>query len=165
MLRIVILLSAFVFFFFFNDTATTEIYPLSLHDALPIYRLGDVGHERGHAIAGSHARCLERRRDAPCLAVQLGVAELATASGFIARHERGVRVAPPQQVLGEVEARAREPPWPLGRVGGSHATQSDPHGFPRLAPRLLGGNHPAEAPHGGPEPVGGRDRPAVQRAI
>src|SRR3989441_11128448 len=27
----------FVFFFFFNDTATTEIYTLSLHDALPIY--------------------------------------------------------------------------------------------------------------------------------
>src|SRR2546430_10091559 len=25
-----------IFFFFFNDTATTEIYPLSLHDALPI---------------------------------------------------------------------------------------------------------------------------------
>src|SRR5260370_23854138 len=27
------------FFFFFNDTATTEIYTLSLHDALPICRL------------------------------------------------------------------------------------------------------------------------------
>src|SRR3712207_7677900 len=28
----------FIFFiFFFNDTATTEIYTLSLHDALPIY--------------------------------------------------------------------------------------------------------------------------------
>src|SRR5574337_1998670 len=26
------------FFFFFNDTATTEIYTLSLHDALPILR-------------------------------------------------------------------------------------------------------------------------------
>src|SRR3712207_7207445 len=26
------------FVFFFNDTATTEIYTLSLHDALPIYR-------------------------------------------------------------------------------------------------------------------------------
>src|SRR5688572_33094178 len=25
------------FFFFFNDTPTTEIYTLSLHDALPIY--------------------------------------------------------------------------------------------------------------------------------
>src|SRR2546430_11426975 len=29
--------SALAFFFFFNDTATTEIYTLSLHDALPIY--------------------------------------------------------------------------------------------------------------------------------
>src|SRR6266581_9591228 len=28
---------SFCFFFFFNDTATTEIYTLSLHDALPIY--------------------------------------------------------------------------------------------------------------------------------
>src|SRR4029453_19685736 len=27
------------YFFFFNDTATTEIYTLSLHDALPISRL------------------------------------------------------------------------------------------------------------------------------
>src|SRR5260370_19840989 len=27
-----------LFFFFFNDTATTEIYTLSLHDALPICR-------------------------------------------------------------------------------------------------------------------------------
>src|SRR2546425_6579500 len=30
--------SVFCFFFFFNDTATTEIYTLSLHDALPISR-------------------------------------------------------------------------------------------------------------------------------
>src|SRR3712207_7361232 len=35
-------------FFFFNDTATTEIYTLSLHDALPIWgavaqRVDDVG--------------------------------------------------------------------------------------------------------------------------
>src|SRR5256885_15888581 len=30
--------SALHFFFFFNDTATTEIYTLSLHDALPISR-------------------------------------------------------------------------------------------------------------------------------
>src|SRR2546430_11328131 len=28
--------SCILFFFFFNDTATTEIYTLSLHDALPI---------------------------------------------------------------------------------------------------------------------------------
>src|SRR2546429_7677978 len=30
-------LSPFFSFFFFNDTATTEIYTLSLHDALPIF--------------------------------------------------------------------------------------------------------------------------------
>src|SRR2546427_6513862 len=37
------------FFFFFNDTATTEIYTLSLHDALPISGAGDappLGHRR-----------------------------------------------------------------------------------------------------------------------
>src|SRR3712207_8864288 len=28
-----------MFFFFFNDTATTEIYTLSLHDALPIFEV------------------------------------------------------------------------------------------------------------------------------
>src|SRR3712207_7235187 len=31
------------FFFFFNDTATTEIYTLSLHDALPICVFHDDG--------------------------------------------------------------------------------------------------------------------------
>ena len=31
------MLSFFSFVFFFNDTATTEIYTLSLHDALPIF--------------------------------------------------------------------------------------------------------------------------------
>src|SRR5437773_12187141 len=30
-------LSLFLLFFFFNDTPTTEIYTLSLHDALPIW--------------------------------------------------------------------------------------------------------------------------------
>src|SRR3712207_7623317 len=32
--------------FFFNDTATTEIYTLSLHDALPIYDLEARRHRR-----------------------------------------------------------------------------------------------------------------------
>src|SRR2546422_6349686 len=50
-----------VHFFFFNDTATTEIYTLSLHDALPI--LG-VGAEEGvdvdpHQSAGNAPRDLE----------------------------------------------------------------------------------------------------------
>src|SRR2546426_9785493 len=40
-------------FFFFNDTATTEIYTLSLHDALPIYRVARV--RRGDGSDGSGA--------------------------------------------------------------------------------------------------------------
>src|SRR2546428_8656232 len=38
--------------FFFNDTATTEIYTLSLHDALPIYRSAMQRVERRHAVLG-----------------------------------------------------------------------------------------------------------------
>src|SRR5260370_22655222 len=40
----------YIVFFFFNDTATTEIYTLSLHDALPIYRLRELRDDlaRGH---------------------------------------------------------------------------------------------------------------------
>src|SRR2546422_3306320 len=46
------LLALSFFFFFFNDTATTEIYTLSLHDALPI--LGShapIGHTVAIAVA------------------------------------------------------------------------------------------------------------------
>src|SRR3712207_7454927 len=33
------MLASMISVFFFNDTATTEIYTLSLHDALPIFKL------------------------------------------------------------------------------------------------------------------------------
>src|SRR2546427_3496638 len=36
MFRFILLYNLLLLFFFFNDTATTEIYTLSLHDALPI---------------------------------------------------------------------------------------------------------------------------------
>src|SRR5260221_5719066 len=61
------LYSAFFKFFFFNDTATTEIYTLSLHDALPISagaatdgrgREHRLGHEPEHAAG--HAQVLVR---------------------------------------------------------------------------------------------------------
>src|SRR2546428_6022845 len=47
-------------FFFFNDTATTEIYTLSLHDALPIYDRdrGGTGRRAGlriHTLLCGHA--------------------------------------------------------------------------------------------------------------
>src|SRR5258708_32629487 len=53
-------------FFFFNDTATTEIYTLSLHDALPISRPRfDGAHGRG-AVHEQH----HRRRGVPALAAE-----------------------------------------------------------------------------------------------
>src|SRR2546425_12680691 len=50
-------------FFFFNDTATTEIYTLSLHDALPI--------SHGAAGRGAGARRHARRAGAVGRAVHL----------------------------------------------------------------------------------------------
>src|SRR2546428_7510779 len=46
------------FFFFFNDTATTEIYTLSLHDALPIFLhpRGELRALAQHADVTDHAR-------------------------------------------------------------------------------------------------------------
>src|SRR5256885_1303967 len=44
--------------FFFNDTATTEIYTLSLHDALPIYRA-----RSDRRLALGRERCRGRRVD------------------------------------------------------------------------------------------------------
>src|SRR5256885_13088471 len=43
-------------FFFFNDTATTEIYTLSLHDALPIFNMGT-----GQAAINTTLTALESR--------------------------------------------------------------------------------------------------------
>src|SRR5260370_2387982 len=39
-----------LFFFFFNDTATTEIYTLSLHDALPISGGGGAAASRDAGV-------------------------------------------------------------------------------------------------------------------
>src|SRR3712207_7297694 len=46
------------FFFFFNDTATTEIYTLSLHDALPISSVRNTTRSSGR----SEKRCTRNDR-------------------------------------------------------------------------------------------------------
>src|SRR5574341_2293398 len=47
-------------FFFFNDTATTEIYTLSLHDALPIYPKPQVRADSCHQRK-SNSRWTDRK--------------------------------------------------------------------------------------------------------
>src|SRR5256885_9764007 len=63
-------------FFFFNDTATTEIYTLSLHDALPI--CGLCAADGAHALRGG-ARGLAAGRAAPELEAGAGRSEEHTS--------------------------------------------------------------------------------------
>src|SRR5207237_8910219 len=53
-----ITLFSFLSFFFFNDTATTEIYTLSLHDALPIY-----GHKAASDVRDEFVSVTEKLMD------------------------------------------------------------------------------------------------------
>src|SRR5438874_3919726 len=67
----------YLYFFFFNDTATTEIYTLSLHDALPILTALDALGNTAQAFTGNvtvalgtrseeHTSELQSRRDLVC---------------------------------------------------------------------------------------------------
>src|SRR5260370_37625377 len=88
-----------LFLFFFNDTATTEIYTLSLHDALPISEL------RGRPSLSS----------AVDEEVDLLVVEGDHAGDLLALGQgRGIR---PGQVLVEVLADAHRPCLGLPLVG------------------------------------------------
>src|SRR2546422_8542545 len=71
---------SYIFFFFFNDTATTEIYTLSLHDALPISRRG-----RPHARHGLRARRAPHPAGAPCKAADDALLGHGVARGGCAR--------------------------------------------------------------------------------
>src|SRR5258707_4082878 len=57
------LTSLLTFFFFFNDTATPEIYPLSLHDALPIF--SPTGCNAGNTATRSTSTAARSSRAAP----------------------------------------------------------------------------------------------------
>src|SRR5690349_22182333 len=68
-------MSLFLFmFFFFNDTATTEIYTLSLHDALPISLSREFGPDflryptwrDAASRSEEHTSELQSRRDLVC---------------------------------------------------------------------------------------------------
>src|SRR3712207_8550339 len=74
---------------FFNDTATTEIYTLSLHDALPISSRGSDG--RGRTRSGSRGSLLVGVKTGPRVIGELGV---------------GVQIVPSRAVrCGEVRRR------------------------------------------------------------
>src|SRR5258708_37694837 len=124
------------FFFFFNDTATTEIYTLSLHDALPIWTVRAAGRD---PAAPPALRLLRTRR---CPA-DLGPLHAMGSGG---RHT-GRRPGP--------RALARRHPGPAGlprpptdpRRGGRTVPDAHPGGGGDAADRLRGAgdrHHPAD---------------------
>src|SRR3712207_9462169 len=57
-------------FFFFNDTATTEIYPLSLHDALPISLLSSPSRVRSCSCAAARRAADWSDGSSSCLSLE-----------------------------------------------------------------------------------------------
>src|SRR2546421_3719182 len=71
-------------FFFFNDTATTEIYTLSLHDALPIYHRHLV--LLGDRRAGEHVEARVRpEQDIDLVRSEEHTSELQSRSDLVCR--------------------------------------------------------------------------------
>src|SRR2546430_13668548 len=81
-------------FFFFNHPATTEIYPLSLHDALPISPLRRLDLPRERTLAGA--------RQAP------GLRANGPPLGRGGRRGARVRASPPRRERVEVSVRGAE---------------------------------------------------------
>src|SRR5438067_7426109 len=77
-----------MFFFFFNDTATTEIYTLSLHDALPISSLRKSGLSR---VVRSDTRMMTAR--------------LTSSSTIPARISRGLSRKRSEEHTSELQSR------------------------------------------------------------
>src|SRR5215469_13525075 len=90
-----------VFFFFFNDTATTEIYTLSLHDALPICL---VGHDAVNTQ-------VEQRRHQRSLADRPDRSEEHT-SELQSRRELECRLLLEKKKAYLSSFRLRSRPWP-----------------------------------------------------
>src|SRR2546430_15401247 len=68
--------------FFFNDTATTEIYTLSLHDALPIsaHHQTQLHAQRGHAL-----ELVPQPNDHPKIRSEEHTSELQSQSNLVCR--------------------------------------------------------------------------------
>src|SRR5256885_17066727 len=110
--------TSLVYFFFFNDTATTEIYTLSLHDALPISPVqsrpgpGLAGHGRGRARAGPRRVAIPARQ--PAALRRAGRAHGAGAAGA------GAAAQPAHAGAGGRAAAAGTGPAAAAEIGRAH---------------------------------------------
>src|SRR2546430_1243615 len=152
-------------FFFFNDTATTEIYTLSLHDALPISTASAVGVPSGichtpnpssgiavvllrRALDCSVSRLLSRRRD-----LRGARASLAGGRAALQCEEALLALDPPA-----VAARAAV--FPDGAVARDHQRDRVRRARPADRPRCAGlAETPGDVAVGARRAV--RDRPQL----
>src|SRR2546429_4474802 len=106
-----------MFFFFFNDTATTEIYTLSLHDALPISRRYGSRPASRRAGRGTLAPA---RQDRDCeRATCLRLVPRVAARAAVAVAPGGGGGAPAPAVGPPPHPGARPFGWPLPGFAGS----------------------------------------------
>src|SRR5258708_39652202 len=131
-------LSTLSAFFFFNDTATTEIYTLSLHDALPIWSEAVFGaRDTGFEVfqAGNVLRFFELARvhaevTVRCLENAFQVIEAETCIGRERTHN-----AQPDALMNQ--------PVEFGQVqsAGGHVLACGNHGFRGLAALRQSSSH------------------------
>src|SRR5258708_24828932 len=92
-------------FFFFNDTATTEIYPLSLHDALPISVQAWAEQEDASlkTVTAAHpAELISRIRDALDLAPDLIICagnDLVDSLALVTADRKSTRLNSSHQII------------------------------------------------------------------
>src|SRR2546428_3511697 len=114
-------------FFFFNDTATTEIYTLSLHDALPISVVAYLEAGGGIAqieVAGSYRRRRETIGD-------LDIVVTADGKDSAKVMDRFATYGEVAEVISKGETRATVK-LRRGPQGGLRAGGPDPHAPARL---------------------------------
>src|SRR3712207_9188782 len=116
-MKITFLLSCL--FFFFNDTATTEIYTLSLHDALPIFE--------GRGLRRTFKGGIEAVRD-----IDLAVAE-GEIFGFLGPNGAG------KTTTVRMFCTLLPPTAGSARVAGPHGVGDEAEGWGAVAPPLHGG--------------------------
>src|SRR3712207_8945134 len=92
-----------MYLFFFNDTATTEIYTLSLHDALPIFADRPV---RRHRRRRRVVRCVRLDDQGDARPVVLGLVAAGRDRGArLVRERAGSRPGRSEEHTSELQSR------------------------------------------------------------
>src|SRR2546427_3906845 len=126
--------------FFFNDTATTEIYTLSLHDALPIYVGLDPHQQSRHRRVGvTFADDVERLKER-----HAGFHHRCHLAGKEAHVLIADLAAPPEALLvdlGDDDALAAQRDGDHRLAAGAHLTFDDLAGLVLAFPKEIGRAH------------------------